>query len=160
MTRITIRLAEVADATRLNSALRELSDHLDDTHYASDENIAQAGFGEIPCFSAILAELGEDVVGVAVFSPLFSTTRGAPGVFVSDLWVVKSQRGNGVGRKLLAEVCDFCADKWNAAFLRLNVYRDNQAAITTYEKLGFDTDLHEAVMTLNPGEFNSLRKSK
>ena len=160
MTRITIRPAEAADAGRLNTALRALSDHLNDTHYASDEKIAQAGFGESPSFSAILAELGEDVVGVAVFSPIFSTTRGTPGVFVSDLWVATSQRGNGLGRNLLAAVCNFSADKWDAAFLRLNVYRDNRAAIAAYEKLGFDTDLHEAVMTLNFGEFNVLRANR
>jgi len=160
MTSITIRLAEEADAARLNAALRQLSNDLNDTHLASNKDVELAGFGKSPSFSALLAELQNDVVGVAMFSPLYSTTRGAPGVFVSDLWVSKSQRGTGIARNLLAAVCESAADKWGAAFLRLNVYRDNQAAINAYEKIGFDTDLHEAVMTLNLAEFNTLRAKK
>ena len=158
MTNITIRSAELADAARLNAALRELSHDLDDTHLASDKDVELAGFGKSPSFSALLAELHQDVVGVAMFSPLYTTTRGAPGVFVSDLWVSKSQRGAGIARNLLAEVCDAAEGQWGAAFLRLNVYRHNQVAIAVYEKLGFDTDLHEAVMTLNLNEFNTLRE--
>ena len=55
------------------------------------------------------------------------------------------------------KTCNWQASGSLPAFLRLNVYRDNQAAIAAYEKIGFDTDLHEAVMTLNRGEFNALR---
>lgn len=160
MTSVTIRPAGLADAAQLNSALRELSNDLNDTHLASNRDVELAGFGKSPCFSALLAELRNHVVGVAMFSPLYSTTRGAPGVFVSDLWVSKSQRGTGIARNLLAEVCESAAGQWGAAFLRLNVYRHNQVAIAAYEKLGFDTDLHEAVMTLNLGEFDTLRGKK
>lgn len=160
MTNITIRPAKVADVVQLNAALRELSKDLDDTHQASDENLKLAGFGQSPCFSALLAECQNEVVAVAMFSPLYSTTRGAPGVFVSDLWVSKSQRGVGVARNLLAAVCDSAANKWGATFLRLNVYRHNLAAIAAYEKIGFDTDLHDMVMTLNLVEFSSLRANK
>jgi ribosomal protein S18 acetylase RimI-like enzyme len=157
MSNITIRPAEVADVEQLNTALRELSNDLDDTHQASDENLKLAGFGQSPSFSALLVECQNEVIAVAMYSPFYSTTRGAPGVFVSDLWVSKPRRGAGLARNLLAAVCDAAADKWGAAFLRLNVYRHNQAAIAAYEKVGFDSDLHEAVMTLNLGEFNSLR---
>lgn len=157
MTKITIRPAEMADVKQLNTALRELSNYLDDTHHASDESLKQAGFGPSPCFYALLAECEGEVVAVVMFSPLYSTTRGAAGVFVSDLWVSKSRRGAGLARNLLVAVCDAAADKWCAAFLRLNVYRNNQAAIGAYEKIGFDADLHEAVMTLNLDQFNFLR---
>jgi len=160
MTTITIRLAEVTDVARLNAALRELSSDLNDTHLARDNDLELAGFGKSPCFSALLAESQNEVVGVAMFSSLYSTTRGAPGVFVSDLWVAKSKRGNGIARNLLAEVCESAASQWGAAFLRLNVYSHNQPAIEAYEKLGFDADLHEAVMTLNLEKFDTLRIKK
>ena len=157
MSRVIIRLAEAADAARLNDALRELSKDLNDVHRASNEGVASAGFGAAPCFSALLAELDGDVVGVAVYSSFFSTTRGAPGVFVSDLWVSASWRGSGVARRLLSGVCDFAAQQWGAAFLRLNVYHHNEAAISAYEKLGFDADHHERVMTLGVENFDVLR---
>ncbi len=157
MSRVTIRLAEAQDAARLNDALRELSKDLNDVHRASNEDVAKAGFGSAPSFSALLAELDGGVVGVALYSSFFSTTRGAPGVFVSDLWVAQSQRGSGVARRLLSAVCDSAAQQWGAAFLRLNVYHHNEAAIAAYEKLGFDTDLHERVMTLGIDNFDILR---
>lgn len=157
MSRVIVRLAEAQDAARLNDALRELSKDLNDVHRASNEDIENAGFGPAPCFSALLAELDDDVVGVAVCSSFFSTTRGAPGVFVSDLWVLESLRGSGVARSLLSAVCDFAAQQWGAAFLRLNVYHHNEAAIGAYEKLGFDTDHHERVMTLGIDNFDILR---
>ena len=157
---ITIRLAEAADAARLNAALRELSKDMDDTHLASDEAIKAAGFGESPSFFALIAECEGAVVGVALFSSFYSTTRGTSGVFVSDLWVSKKQRGSGVGRNLLASVCDVAAKKWQCSCLRLNVYRDNHNAIAAYEKLGFDTDHNESVMTLNAKQFNTLMGAK
>jgi len=159
MSTVSFRLAEAADAARLNAALRELSRELDDVHLATDEDVENAGFGPAPCFSALLAEFDDDVVGVAVFSSFFSTTRGAPGVFVSDLWVSESLRGSGVARSLLSAVCDFAAQQWGAAFLRLNVYHHNEAAIAAYEKLGFDADHHERVMTLGIDNFDILRAS-
>ena len=36
---ITVRLAEAADASKLNAALRQLSSDLEDTHLASDEDV-------------------------------------------------------------------------------------------------------------------------
>lgn len=157
MSGLIIRMAEAADAARLNDALRELSKDLNDVHRASNEDVASAGFGPVPCFSALLAELDGDVLGVTVYSPFFSTTRGAPGVFVSDLWVAESLRGSGVARSLLSGVCDFAARQWSAAFLRLNVYHHNESAIAAYEKLGFDADHHERVMTLGIDNFDTLR---
>jgi hypothetical protein len=93
MVDLIIRRAVAADASRLNQALRALSNDLDDTHLASDDDIEAAGFGESPCFSALLAESQNAVVGVAMYSPFFSTTRGVPGVFVSELWVCCTGRG-------------------------------------------------------------------
>jgi ribosomal protein S18 acetylase RimI-like enzyme len=153
---ITIRLAEAADAAQLNAALRELSKDMGDTHLASDEDVLAAGFGKTPSFLALLAECENEVVGVAMFSSFYSTTRGTSGVFVSDLWVAKPRRGAGLARNLLASVCEVAADKWQCSCLRLNVYKDNHGAIAAYEKLGFDTDHNENVMTLNAIQFNTL----
>ena len=160
MTETVIRLAEAADAARLNDALRKLSVDLGDVHLATDDAVARAGFGAAPSFSALLAELGDEVIGVAMCSAFFSTTRGAPGVFVSDLWVAEAQRGSGVARRLLGAVCDHAAQGWGAAFLRLNVYHHNRAAIAAYRKLGFVSDHHERVMSLGSDQFDQLRVTR
>ncbi|MCB2134255.1 MAG: GNAT family N-acetyltransferase, partial [Rhodobacteraceae bacterium] len=99
---ITFRLAGAEDAARLNAALRALSDDLGDTHKATDDDILRAGFGKDPAFRAILALRGDAVVGVAVFSALYSTTRARAGAYVSDLWVAEAARGARIGPRLLA----------------------------------------------------------
>jgi len=158
MSKIIIRQAAASDATHLNHALRQLSDDLGDEHLASDEAVAQAGFGTSPSFSALLAEDQDMAVGVVMFSPVFSTIRGAPGVFVSDLWVSQSYRGQGIATRLLSNVCSISSQQWGAAFMRLNVYNENQVAISAYEKLGFKSENHETIMTLAIKAFDPLSK--
>ncbi len=132
-----IRLAGPLDAGTVSLALRALSHDTGDTHRASDALIASAGFGAHPAYLALLAEAGGTVVGLALFSPFLSTTRGKVGVYVSDLWVDASQRGQGLGPRLLAQVRDAARGQWGATFLRLAVYHDNPRAMAFYARLGF-----------------------
>lgn len=134
---VVIRPAGAADVALLDTALRALSDDLGDTHRATVEDLRAAGFGAQPAFRALLALQGERAVGVALFSPLYSTTRGVPGAYVSDLWVAASARGAGLGQRLLAAVRDQARTLWGAGFIRLAVYQDNARALAFYHALGF-----------------------
>ena len=158
MTAITIRQAEVADAARLNSALRHLSDAIGDTHRANDSDLSAAAFRDVPSCYALLAEMGAAIVGVAVYSPLFSTTRGMAGAYVSDLWVDDAARGQGLGRLLLSAVRDRAREHWDAGFLRLAVYADNPRAVAFYTRLGFSTSLGDIYMTLDGIALSELGK--
>jgi len=137
LSRAVIRLAGPQDAGLVSLALRALSHDTNDTHRASDALIAAAGFGAHPAYLALLAEAGGTVVGLALFSPFLSTTRGKVGAYVSDLWVDASQRGQGLGPRLLAAARDTARDRWGGAFLRLAVYHDNPRAMEFYARLGF-----------------------
>lgn len=154
--RITIRLAGAADAARLNAALRALSDDLGDEHRATNENIAAAGFGAEPAFRALLALQGDATVGVAVFSPIYSTTRAMAGAYVSDLWVVPSARGAQLGPRLLAAVRDAAAARWGGGFIRLAVYADNPRAVAFYERMGFSTRTGEVGMILDGAALKTI----
>lgn len=148
MDRIAIRPAEAGDVELLDAALRALSGDLGDTHRATAADLREAGFGPRPAFRALLALQGGGAVGVAVFSPLYSTTRGVPGAYVSDLWVAASARGAGLGQRLLAAVRDEAALQWGAGFIRLAVYADNPRAVAFYERIGFRTRTGEIGMLL------------
>ena len=125
MRAVTLRRAGPRDAASLNAGLRALSQSMGDVHRADDGQVARA-LGGACC--AVLAEAGGELAGAAVFSPLFSTTRGMAGAYVSDLWVGPHWRGAGLGQRLLAMVRNEAARAWGAGFLRLGVYADNTGA--------------------------------
>ena len=94
------------------------------------------GFGANPLFQAVLAEQAGAVTGLVLFFPEFSTLRGCPGVFVQDLFVAAPARGQGLGRRLLAQAMD-AGRAWDAAYLALMVDRSNARARVFYDRCGF-----------------------
>jgi len=154
-----IRPAIPGEGARLNAALRALSDELGDRHSARDTDLAAALFCDPPAAHALVAEAaGEDALaGIVMFSPQFSTTRGAAGLYVSDLWIAPAWRGTGLGRRLLATACDQGKARWGAAFLCLKAYADASHARRFYRRLGFTetTDTHhltlDAQLLIAPG---------
>ncbi|WP_339756375.1 GNAT family N-acetyltransferase [uncultured Hoeflea sp.] len=138
MNEINIRPAVPDDVAALNSALGQLSADMGDAHAASDADIARFCFGPSPVFHALLAETADgSIVGVAAFSPFFSTVYGSVGIYVSDLWVSEQARSRKLGHRILAAVRAFGLDAWDASFIRLGVYHDNPRARAFYERLGF-----------------------
>jgi GNAT superfamily N-acetyltransferase len=131
-----IRPARRRDAPAILRCLAALSAQDGADHAASAEDYRRHGFGRDRLFHSLVAELGGEVVGVAVFFPTFSTQRGTPGVYVQDLWLAPSMRGRGIGRRLLAEV-RARGDRWGADHLLLMVARRNAAAARFYARTGF-----------------------
>lgn len=157
---IQIRAAGSADAGRLNEALERLSRDIGDDHATRAEDIRRHGFGPAPSFRALLAERDGAVVGAVVFSPIFSTTRAAPGLYVSDLWAALEARGAGLGRRLLAAARDAAAAEWGARFVKLVVYVDNPKATAFYERLGFHADQRETPMILDGAALDALEQER
>ena len=152
MTEIMIRQAEAEDAERLNEALSHLSGEIGDDHGGTAAMLRKAGFGDYPAFRALLAESRAEVVGAALYSPVFSTVRAGAGVYVSDLWVSGEARGQGLGRRLLKAVAADAQAVWSARFLKLVVYDDNAAARGFYDRLGFVASAGETTLILSaPG---------
>jgi len=156
MSTVTLTRATSADAARLNAALRALSQSMGDAHNASDDQIAGALAPDGTC-RAFIAESGGQVVGAAMYSPLFSTARGMAGAYVSDLWVAQDLRGAGLGPRLLAAVRDAAAQDWGAGFLRLGVYGDNTRARAFYDRLGFTHAADEHYLTLTGAALHALK---
>jgi GNAT superfamily N-acetyltransferase len=128
--------------------LRKLSETMGDSHKADDQLVESAGFGDTPAFYALLAEQAGEVIGIAVYSPLFSTRRGRAGANVSDPWVAAPARGQGLSVRLLAAVRNRAQAQWAAGFVRLAVYHDNPRAVSFYTTLGFVAASAETSMTL------------
>ncbi len=158
MTEIAINRAEHADAARLHSALTQLSKDMGDTHAASLDNLLRHGFSQTPAFFALLATRGEETVGALVASPVFSTTQGGAGLYISDLWVAGEARGAGLGPHLLVAALDHAPADWIVTFLKLAVYHENPDARRFYERLGFEPRQDETVFDLKGTALDTLRK--
>ena len=145
-----------ADLALLDRALRALSDDLGDTHLASFDALRAGLMGDTPSAYGLLA-VNRDVIGAALYSPVFSTAQGAAGVYVSDLWVDEATRGQGTGRRLLAEVAHRAGAQWGAAWMTLAVYGHSTASRRFYERLGFASQDRVTQMRLPQAGFDRLK---
>ncbi|WP_241691045.1 N-acetyltransferase [Roseovarius sp. A46] len=145
-----------ADVVLLDRALRALSHDLGDTHEAGLDALRAALTGTTPAAYGLLAWDG-DVVGAALYSPVFSTARGAAGVYVSDLWVDGATRGQGVGQSILAEIARRAGKLWQAEWMTLAVYGHSTAARRFYERLGFAPQESVTQMRLSQAGFERLK---
>jgi ribosomal protein S18 acetylase RimI-like enzyme len=158
MTDYVIRPVEKHDLPLLDIALRALSNELGDTHPATLDFLEQAGFRPTPAYYALLSQNVDDALGGAVvFSPVVSTTLGATGCFVSDLWVAETARRTGLCRRLLTQAAEVSQTRWGAAYLKLAVYDGSTDAGKFYEKLGFGARSSETTLILDKSGFDALK---
>ncbi|MFS8900418.1 GNAT family N-acetyltransferase, partial [Synechococcus sp. H60.2] len=85
--------------------------------------------------SALLAEVGGQAVGFALYFRNFSTFLTRPGIYLEDLFVLPEFRGRGIGKALLARVAQEAVAKGYGR-LEWMVLDWNQPAIEFYRRLG------------------------
>jgi GNAT superfamily N-acetyltransferase len=129
----TVRAATAQDAGLLLELFGALADYeqLRDELHATESQIVDALFGERPAARALIAERDSRPAGYALFFPTFSSFMATRGIWLEDLFVLPEQRGDGVGRALLAAVAacmpdtggrlEWAALDWNE--LALGFYR-------------------------------------
>lgn len=134
---LSIRAATTADVSLILGFIRELADYekLSDEVVASEADIRSSLFGPKPVAECVLAELDGQAVGFALFFHNFSTFLGRPGIYLEDLYVRPTQRGKGVGRKLLAHLAQLAIER-RCGRLEWAVLDWNEPAIRFYENLG------------------------
>jgi len=146
----TIRPASVNDVPIIHALLTELEQTLGatDSVKRTADDLRRFGFGETPRFNVLLAWQDHQAVGLALFFREFSSWRGAPGVYVQDIYVSAEVRGTGLGRKLMQAVME-SARSWGATYCKLSVYGDNEPAVAFYRRLGFRISDKECVLILD-----------
>ncbi len=154
---LTFRIVQCADdLARLDTALRALSAAISEDYSTDRATLTQAILGPQPVACAILALQDDQTRGAALYSPVFSTVRGAAGVYVSDLWVSDAARGQGLGAGLLAQVTRDSAQRWRATWLRLAAYHHSHAALRFYARLGFTPVNDQQELRLGADGFATL----
>ncbi|MEU9346793.1 GNAT family N-acetyltransferase [Streptomyces sp. NPDC048278] len=136
-----IRAATENDVPEIRAMIRELAayERAVEQARATEEQLREALFGDRPAAYALTAEddtTGE-VVGYALWFPLFSTWTGTRSMHLEDLYVRPQARGGGHGRALLAALAAHCV---RSGFERFEwwVLDWNEPAIGLYKSLGAD----------------------
>jgi GNAT superfamily N-acetyltransferase len=147
MTEILPATAE--DAEVMHALLQALAHSLGQQgqYRGSAAALREHGFGPAPAFAAQIAWQAGRAVGLVITLREFSTWRGQTGVFLQDIYVDESQRGTGLGRRLVAAAVDW-GRGFGATYLKLNVYTGNSDGIAFYRRLGFTTVEDDRVMVL------------
>ena len=98
------------------------------------EDLLRDGFSENPLFCTFVAEVQNEIIGVALFYYRFSTWKGKT-IHLEDLIVKEKNRGIGAGFALYSEIIKQ-GKKDNVRRIEWNVLDWNTPAIAFYKKSG------------------------
>ncbi|MEP7306739.1 MAG: GNAT family N-acetyltransferase [Acidobacteriota bacterium] len=102
---------------------------------ATEEGLREALFGAKVSAEVVVAYVETEPVGFALFFHNFSTFRGAPGLYLEDLFVDSQWRGRGVGRRLMAHLAAIAVAR-RCHRMEWSVLDWNESAITFYRGAG------------------------
>jgi GNAT superfamily N-acetyltransferase len=134
---LLIRAARATDATLIFALVCELADYenLQGEVAATPEAIAAALFAPEPRLYCDIAEWDGEPAGFAVWFLNYSTFRGRHGLYLEDLFVRPSYRGQGIGKALMARLARHCLEQGLARF-EWAVLDWNAPSIAFYKSIG------------------------
>lgn len=134
---VTLRPATRADVPIVARLIRALAEYERLAHEClADEAALEAHlFGPRPYAEVLIAEVGGDPAGFALFFHNYSTFLTKPGIYLEDLFVVPERRGLGLGRRLLEALAALAVER-GCGRLEWSVLKWNAPAIGFYERLG------------------------
>ena len=117
--------------------IRKLAEYEKLSHQvvATEDLLRHWLFGPRPAAEVVLAYLGDQPAGFALFFHNFSTFVGRPGIYLEDLFVDPPHRGKGVGKALLIHLATIAKERGCGRF-EWAVLDWNKSAIDFYRGLG------------------------
>jgi GNAT superfamily N-acetyltransferase len=136
---MTIRIepATPADVPTILQLVRELAQFERLLHEvtATEAQLREELFGPKPRAEVVMARIGEEVAGFALYFHNFSTFLGKAGLYLEDLYVREKFRGHGCGAALLQYLARLAVERRCGRF-EWWVLNWNQRAIDFYKSLG------------------------
>jgi GNAT superfamily N-acetyltransferase len=138
---IEIAAAGEADLPLILALITELAEYEKLAHQvvATEPNLRQALFGPRPAAAALIARVGGECAGFALYFHNFSTFLGRHGLYLEDLFVRPAFRGLGVGRALLGSLARLAVMRGCGRF-EWAVLDWNLPARKFYESLGAEAN--------------------
>jgi len=133
---VTVRDAGLADVPAVLELMAELAEHEGVRQYLTltPELLAQFSLGEPKRFHVLVATDGAAVVGYAAYLFQFSPWMAREYLFLDDLYVASSHRGQGAGAMLMDRVAAIAVERDVDA--RWHVELANRRAQDFYTALG------------------------
>jgi len=140
-----VRHAKENDCEQLLGLMKQLAifeDYIDQFRVTVND-LKQHGFPKDdkskPTYTAIVAEQGEHLVAYLVYYLIPFTFDLRPTLFIKELYVAKTSRGNGIGEALMKQAVKDAKNK-RCGRLKWDVLSDNIKAQSFYQRLGASHD--------------------
>jgi len=155
-----IRPATPADVAHIRSMIVELAvfEKLEHQVVATEALLHEGLFGARPACEAIIGESNGEVVSFALFFHNFSTFLTRKGLYLEDLYVRQSQRGQGFGKAMLAHLAQIAVKRECGRF-EWSVLDWNAPAIQLYKSLGADVMPDWRICRLTGDALHALAKA-
>lgn len=142
---VVIRIATNKDLPNVYGMIKELAiyENAPNEPTVSLEEFIEDGKGVNPRYKVIIAELENEIVGIALYYLGYSTWKGNM-MYLDDLVVKEAYRKTGIGH-LLFQALIAAAREHGVNQLRWHVLNWNESAIKFYQKL--DASLDEEWIT-------------
>jgi GNAT superfamily N-acetyltransferase len=136
----TIRQGQPHDVDQVMRLVKELAEYERAAHEVSNttEAMLRDGFGDQPCFGLFVAELNQEIVGIALHYVRYSTWKGKM-LYLEDIVVRESLRGQGIGAELFEACLKYCTEN-NYAGMTWQVLDWNEPALNFYKKYNAQLD--------------------
>ena len=150
---VALRPMRPDEADAVAEMVRGLAEHIGTGFVPrlTGERLARAG----DLIDVVVAEEGGRLIGACLGLMTFSTWRGAPGLYVVDLFVRPEARGRNVGLALLGCSARRFARR-GAEFIKLEVDETNAGAQRFYARLGFVKKAEDRLHVLEQDKFTAL----
>ena len=131
-----IRKANIEDMQQVLELIQELAvfEKEPEAVVVTVQDLQRDGFSENPLFYTYVAEIDNEIVGMALYYYRYSTWKGKT-IHLEDLIVKEKMRGSGCGFALYTTIIDQ-AKKDKVRRVEWNVLSWNTPAIAFYEKSG------------------------
>lgn len=138
--KVTIRSAQIEDCPAMMDLIRELAyyEKAPDEVTVSLADFEAAGFGLNALWKAFVAQLDDQVVGLSLFYPRYSTWKGLK-LYLEDIVVSERWRGQKIGLALFEATLDYARENGYHS-LYWQVLDWNEPAINFYKKWGAHFD--------------------
>ena len=137
MSAVAIREATKLDSALILSFIRKKAafDGVPSWVEATEEKLTAELFGSRPSAFVLFAEIDGQVVGAAIYFLTFSSFLARAGIWLDDLFVDETARGQGAGKALLTHLAKL-ADERGYGRIEWVTAKDNAKGLAFYQHNG------------------------